>query len=115
MNPHFPTNVCERSPHSVVRLDANECRALAGALRGIRGRFYLFGSRTDAAKKGGDVDLLVVAETDSVYRLSRKITVNFQMVVDEKIDVTVVSPEEFEKNEKPFLRLIRNGLVEFSA
>jgi len=108
----FP-NTCERNQRSGVRLDANECRALAGALRGVRGRFYLFGSRTDATKRGGDIDLLVVAKTDSAYRLSREITVSFQIEVDEKIDVTVVSPEEFDKNEKPFLRLIRNGLVEF--
>ena len=112
MKARVSSAACRRCPHSAIRLDADERCALAGALRGVRGRFYLFGSRTDAAKKGGDIDLLVVAETDSAYRLSREITVSFQMMVDEKIDVTVVSPDEFEKNEEPFLRLIRGGLVE---
>ena len=97
---------------SQLRLDAAERRALARALAGVEGRFFLFGSRTDPTKKGGDIDLLVVSEADSAYKLEQEITVRFQMELDTKIDVTVVTPSEFAAAQTPFLQLIYDDLKE---
>ncbi len=42
-----------------MRLDALESEALKYALNDFNGDVYLFGSRTDDTKKGGDIDILV--------------------------------------------------------
>jgi hypothetical protein len=43
-----------------MRFDELEKKALKHALKDFEGAVYLFGSRTDKAKRGGDIDLLLV-------------------------------------------------------
>jgi len=76
-----------------MRLLKEEKTALAHALQGVKGEVYLYGSRVDPDKKGGDIDLLVFTRVDSPYRLSQDIAVRFRMECDEKIDVLVVNPD----------------------
>ncbi|MFA4943120.1 MAG: nucleotidyltransferase domain-containing protein [Lentisphaeria bacterium] len=93
------------------RLRDEEKKALAHALQGLDGEAYLYGSRTDPAKKGGDIDLLVFSRAPSAYRLSQDITIRFRMLCDEKIDVLVVNPEHVPPQQRPFLQLIQQGAV----
>ena len=76
-------------------------------------KLYLFGSRVDEYKKGGDIDLLVVTspvnknETiDSKPRIKRQI---FSLVPEEKIDITVCSEKEISVN--PFYREISKNMI----
>ena len=73
-----------------MRLDEQEKRALKHSLKGIKGEVYLFGSRLDDKRKGGDIDLLVFAQ-GSPYRISQDISVNFFKECEEKIDVIVMA------------------------
>ncbi|WP_457624397.1 nucleotidyltransferase domain-containing protein, partial [Persephonella sp.] len=48
-----------------VRLTDRQIEGIKNAVREVFGdsaRVYLFGSRTDISKKGGDIDLLVLVE-----------------------------------------------------
>ncbi len=94
-----------------MRLTNKEREALDVALRGIDGKAYLYGSRTDPLKKGGDIDVLILSQTDSQYRLSQDVSVRFQMECDEKIDVLVVDPAHVPDDQKPFVSLIQKEAV----
>lgn len=94
-----------------MRLYGAEQAALDRALEGVSGDVYLFGSRADDSRRGGDIDVLVYAITDSSYRLSRDITVRFQMECDEKIDVLVINPEKVSKAQELFVRSIQDSMV----
>lgn len=94
-----------------MRLLEQEQSALNAALRDVDGRAFLFGSRTDDSRKGGDIDLLVYAQTDSPYRLSQEIAVRFRMECDEKIDVLVVDPQHIPDSLVPFLDSVRQEAV----
>jgi predicted nucleotidyltransferase len=48
-----------------VRLSDSEKKVILTAVRRFdpRARIFLFGSRTDDAKRGGDIDLLVISDS----------------------------------------------------
>ena len=94
-----------------MRLLEQEKKALIHALEGVTGQAYLYGSRTDDRKKGGDIDVLVLARVDSPYRLSQDISVRFRMECDEKIDVLVVNPDAIPESQRSFISLIRKDAV----
>jgi len=76
----------------VVRLDDDETAALAGALDSIEAdSVELFGSRTDPAGRGGDIDLLTLSR-GAALNTARRIAVRFFGRGEEKIDVVVLDP-----------------------
>ena len=66
---------------------------------------YLYGSRVDDAKRGGDIDLLIYSQQDS-FPLSRKITLEFYKHCEEKIDVLVINPEKITEEQNLFIQSI---------
>jgi len=88
-----------------MRLDAEQTSALEYALDLITDEVYLFGSRLDPAKKGGDIDLLVFSKQDS-FQLSQQITLRFFEKCEEKIDVVVMDPNRLTDEQQAFLNLI---------
>ena len=77
-----------------VRLNPTEISIIKSSFKKTfsKGRIYLFGSRTDNTKRGGDIDLYIQSHnlSDPIQRLRKKL--NFQMLVktrlgDQKIDV----------------------------
>lgn len=50
-----------------MRLDQTEINALKHALEGERGDAYIFGSRIDDSKSGGDIDVLIFSDDDPYY------------------------------------------------
>jgi predicted nucleotidyltransferase len=85
-----------------MRLSPKEVRAIqasfAECLAAISFQLYLFGSRLDDHKKGGDIDLLVVvgAENKSkTVELKSKIrSAIFKYLPEQRIDITVASEVE---------------------
>ncbi len=75
----------------MVRLDATERAALTDALQGVRGDVFLFGSRCDPARRGGDIDVMIVSDADP-YRLSLEIGARFFKQCESKLDVVVMPP-----------------------
>ena len=88
-----------------MRLDNTEKAALKFALEGLNDEVYLFGSRVDDSKKGGDIDLLVFSKEPS-YRLSQDISVRFFNKCEEKIDVVVMDPDNLSKEQQAFIDTI---------
>ena len=88
-----------------MRLDTEQTSALEYALNLVTDEVYLFGSRLDPAKKGGDIDLLVFSKQDS-FQLSQQITLRFFEKCEEKIDVVVMDPNRLTDEQQAFLNLI---------
>lgn len=69
-------------------------------------RIFLFGSRVDDTKKGGDIDLLVlsskIAPSDKIKIKSQL----FQRIEEQKVDIAIAADTR-----KPFVRLaLKNGV-----
>lgn len=100
-----------------MRLKSHEVQAIISVFQPIlsrsNGRLFLFGSRVDDAKKGGDIDLLLVvpqASIDLIKSDKIKLINSLQMLIGEqRIDVTVASPESMKSD--PFLLSISESLV----
>jgi predicted nucleotidyltransferase len=79
-----------------MRLDMQERGALRFALKDFRGKVYLFGSRLDNAKKGGDIDILLIPEKKVIpLKLSLKVETRFFSRCEERIDVVVYRDTPF--------------------
>ncbi len=94
-----------------MRITEEERKALRHALAGVEGTAYLYGSRIDPGRKGGDIDLLVLARSASPYRMSQAISRRFRMACDERIDVLVVDPERIPPEQEAFISLVRRDAV----
>ena len=88
-----------------MRLDNLQREALQNAVKDVKGDVYLFGSRVDDNKRGGDIDLLIFSEEDP-FKLSQEVSVKFFMECEEKIDVTVMDPNKLTKEQEAFLKII---------
>lgn len=88
-----------------MRLNSLQKTAIEEAIRDLNVEAFLFGSRVDPKKRGGDVDLLLFSNDDP-FEISRKVTVRYQMICDEKIDVIVMDPNNLSNEQKNFLSLI---------
>jgi len=84
-----------------MRLDISERAALKHALDGFEGDVFLFGSRADDSKSGGDIDILLIPkEKTNPLKLSLQILKKFFLQCEEDIDVVIYNPEN------PFCRYV---------
>jgi predicted nucleotidyltransferase len=85
-----------------MRLKATEVEVIKEAVAALdpEARVYLFGSRTDPTKKGGDIDLLVISsqlrKVDSLKILQRI----FEEMEEQKIDVVIAANDD-----DPFVKI----------
>lgn len=89
----------------LVRLDAEESAALKEAVVGVAGEVWLFGSRVDLSRRGGDVDILVLTDQPAL-ETSRAIATRFFSRCEEKIDVIVFDPAHLSPEQSDFLTRI---------
>ena len=89
-----------------MRLDKQELNAIRKAIANINGEVYLFGSRVDDTKKGGDIDILIFSQ-ENAFRLSQQVSIKFFMECEEKIDVVVMNQYELTEEQRAFLNVIK--------
>lgn len=73
-----------------MRFDKHEKEALRYAFQKFKGKVYLYGSRADDTKRGGDIDLMLIPdETINPLKLSIEIQKRFFFKCEQKLDVLV--------------------------
>jgi predicted nucleotidyltransferase len=92
----------------IMRLDPIQKKALKIALQNLKNgdEAYLFGSRVDDAKRGGDIDLLIFSQQPG-FELSRKIVRDFFKHCEEKLDVLIINPQQMTKEQALFVQSIQ--------
>ena len=87
-----------------MRLSNEEIKLLKKTLTSLSAtaKLYLFGSRVDDEKRGGDIDLLIISD-ELTQKDMRKIRVKFfQQFGEQKIDIVL----DDGRMENPFVRYI---------
>jgi len=101
-----------------VRISIKEknsiCESLDRNLKDIDFHIYLFGSRTNDQKKGGDIDLLLqVSPKDFSSVVNKKYQLRFDLeeaLGDQRVDLTISTDEKMGVD--PFLISIQPDLIE---
>lgn len=99
-----------------MRLTAAEVSAIQKASRHIWGEtvsIWVFGSRVDDSKRGGDIDLLVLASNEDERILFLKSEIDFLielkgLIGDQKIDTVFATPQLLQQD--PFLRTLESRI-----
>jgi len=101
------TAVCDKAD---VRLSAAEIDNLKASVSAAdpEGRVYLFGSRTDTAQRGGDIDLLVVSGKIGRKELTAIRWRFFELFGEQKLDIVV----DDGSLQTPFVKMIFPKAVE---
>lgn len=94
-----------------MRLSKIEQQALTTALCEVKGQVYLFGSRVDETRKGGDIDILILSEENPLH-LSQRVTLAFMRKCEEKIDVIVFNPQALSEEQQAFLAVIEKVRIQ---
>ncbi len=88
-----------------MRLDTLQRTALNKAVKNVGKDVWLFGSRVDNNKRGGDIDILIFSDKNP-YKLSQEVSIKFFKECEEKIDVVVMNPNNLTPEQKAFLNVI---------
>ena len=92
-----------------MRLSSDEAQTLKSTLRFLSNsaKLYLFGSRVDDSKRGGDIDLLVISSELSKQDL-RKLKFDFyDKFGEQKIDILL----DDGKNKDIFIEMIKKKAI----
>jgi len=96
-----------------MRLTDNEITVIKSSAKAFFGpgaRIFLFGSRVDDARKGGDIDLYVEAEHPVQLQDKISFITHLKMTLgDQKIDVVVNAPN---KNDQKIFQIARQTGIE---
>lgn len=88
-----------------MRLSEREAVVIAEAVNrrfGPEAKAYLFGSRVDDQKRGGDIDVLVETDLSGQPAVRAKLDAmsDIQLILgDQKIDMVLTSPSEKDRRE----------------
>jgi predicted nucleotidyltransferase len=91
-----------------MRISPAEIDNLLGSVRQIdqNASVYLFGSRTDNHKKGGDIDIAILSK---LVNLKQKLEIKYnfyQAFGEQKLDLLIVSDENM-----PFWQVVKDGAI----
>ena len=93
-----------------MRITAQERNAIKQIFHQIDplGSIYLYGSRTDAHRKGGDIDIYFEATQPIELKHQALIQYRLSASMDCKVDLLVKNPNQ---NDTPFYQIARAGVV----
>ncbi len=94
-------------PHAFlkIRLYDDERIVLLKLLKSIKGEVYLFGSRVDEQRKGGDIDLLILSSDNPVV-IADQLKTQFFLALDSKLDVVVFNPTKLSAEQSSFINTL---------
>ena len=101
-----------------MRINDNQVYVFVKAIKEIslnQFELYLFGSRANDLKKGGDIDLLIITNDDEIKKLRANKTkllakIKMYLEYDERIDLTFISEKEKTTNSF-FLAIPKEELI----
>jgi predicted nucleotidyltransferase len=86
-----------------MRLSAVEIAALRTALKGVPwAHVWLFGSRVDDSRRGGDIDILVHT-AHPAFAVAHEISSRYAAAVDGQLDVLALDPQAMTDEQKSFV------------
>jgi hypothetical protein len=86
-----------------MRLSDQELAALRIALRDVPyQQAFLFGSRTDPRRRGGDVDLLLFSAAPA-FQIAHTVSSRYAAQLEAKLDVLVINPGKITPEQEAFL------------
>lgn len=93
-----------------MRLNSLELATIRTTLAGLDpcGHIYLYGSRTDDARRGGDIDIFL--DASKAIDLKTALTVQYRLSLqcDTKVDLLIKSPDQIEM---PIHKIAREGTL----
>lgn len=92
-----------------MRLKDEEIQIIKQAVLGLdpAAKIFLFGSRVDPNKKGGDIDILVLSQTLQEIDSLKILKIIFERMEEQKIDI-LIAPDARD----PFVKLALSQGVE---
>jgi len=92
-----------------MRLNSTELGAIRSTLGALdpHGRIYLFGSRADDNRRGGDIDVFL--DATHAIDLKAALTTQYRLssACDAKVDLLIKTPEQAEQ---PIHQIARSGI-----
>ena len=88
-----------------MRLYPDEKQVLFDLIKSIPGQVYLFGSRADDNKKGGDIDLLILSDEFN-QEAGEQLKHQFYWQLDSKLDVMVFNPGNLTLAQQAFINTL---------
>ncbi|CAK0767828.1 Nucleotidyltransferase domain-containing protein [Gammaproteobacteria bacterium] len=85
-----------------MRLYLDEKNTLTEIIKNLDAEVYLFGSRVDDTKKGGDIDILIFSNQNPL-QLSQKISRDFYLALESKLDVVVIDKKNMSEDQALFV------------
>jgi len=90
-----------------MRLTDIEKKTLLFTFNNIKGEIFLFGSRVNDKKKGGDIDILIITQENvNELELSLKLTNKFFEICEEKIDIIIFNKSSIDEKQQAFINTI---------
>ena len=78
-----------------------------------KGQLYLYGSRVDDSKKGGDIDLLLVVPKNIRGQVQQKayqiLTLIHEKIGEQKVDILIA--DQNSRNKDPFFKVISDHML----
>jgi predicted nucleotidyltransferase len=94
-----------------MRITPKEKEAILNSILTVdpEAKVWLFGSRADDSKKGGDIDLLIESKAIG-FKEKQRIRLKIEeQIGEQKIDLTVV--QDLQQNSDPFISSILPGAL----
>ncbi len=90
----------------MMRLEKNEIEVIISTVDNVfnRAEVFLFGSRLDNSKKGGDIDLFIIPqERTNLFEKNIKVLAKLERILHKPVDIVI--HKNFERNiEKEILK-----------
>jgi len=90
----------------MMRLEKNEIEVIISTVDNVfnRAEVFLFGSRLDNSKKGGDIDLFIIPqERTNLFEKKIKVLAKLERILHKPVDIVI--HKNFERNiEKEILK-----------